>query len=346
MLEAIWREVPEIYNFAHATYNCAPHLQFGDFTILSNEGPQQGDPPSPLEFCLTIQPMLVSLTSELKIEFLDDITMAVQKDIVVNDIISIKDKTDMYGLVLNAAKCEVVYGDPLAPHDDDTLKDFQRVELENLTLLGAPVLSGRVIDKNIKQKTEKMKKAISRLPLLQAHDALTLLRNSISVPKLLYTLRTYNCSENPLLVTFDIFQRKCLTDVINIDLNEDQWTQATLTIRDGCLGIRSVAMLASSAFFASATSTLQIQNGILPARFHEVSDNAVDMATNSWRKLSGTDIPKIELRIKQKEWDRAVTNKNSTELLDRASCSVAKARLRAATAPHTGDWLLAPPISE
>ena len=57
--------------------------------------------------------MLVSLTSELKIGFLDDITMAGRKDIVVKDIISIKDKTDKYGLVLNAAKCEVVYGDPL-----------------------------------------------------------------------------------------------------------------------------------------------------------------------------------------------------------------------------------------
>ena len=67
MLEAIWREVLEIYNFAHATYHCASHLQFGDFTILFNEGPQQGDPLSSLEFCLTIQPMLVNLTSELKI---------------------------------------------------------------------------------------------------------------------------------------------------------------------------------------------------------------------------------------------------------------------------------------
>ena len=150
MLEAIWREVPEIYNFAHANYNGAPHLQFGDFTILSNEGPQQEDVLSSLEFCLTIQPMLVNLTSELKIGFLDDITMAGQKDIVVNDIISIKVQTDKYGLVLNAAKCEVVYGDPLVPHDNDTLKDFQRVKLENLTLLVAPVLPGRTIEKAIK----------------------------------------------------------------------------------------------------------------------------------------------------------------------------------------------------
>ena len=174
---------------------------------------------------------------------------------------------------------------------------------------------------------------------------MTLLRNSISVPKLLYTLRTSNCSENPLLVTFDTLQRKCLTDVINIDLSEDQWTQATLPIRDGGLGIRSVAMLAPSAFLASATSTLQIQNDILPARFNGVPDNALDMTTNSWRKLSGNDIPKIELRVKQKEWDRAVTKKNSTGLLERANGPLDKARVRAATAPHAGNWLLPPSIT-
>ena len=98
---------------------------------------------------------------------------------------------------------------------------------------------------------------------------------------MLYNLRTSNCSENPLLVTFDTLQRKCLTDVINIDLNEDQWTQAILPIRDGGLGIRSVAMLAPSASLASATSRLQIQNDILLARFHGVPDNSLDMATNA-----------------------------------------------------------------
>ena len=219
------------------------------------------------------------------------------------------------------------------------------VELENITLLGAPVLPGRAIDKAIKQKTEKTEKAISRLPLLQAHDALTLLKNSISVTKLLYTLRTSNCSENPLHVTFDTRQRKCLTDVIN---NRPQWRPVDTghSLNQGWRSwYRSVAMLAPSDFLALATSTLQIQNAILPARFHGVADNAMDVATNSWRKLSVTDIPKIELRVKQKEWDKDVTKKNSTELLDRANCPLDKARLRAATAPHAWDWLLAPPIT-
>ena len=66
MLEAVGREIPELHNFAHATCTGAPVLQFGEFTILSEEGPQQGDPLSSAEFCLTIHPLLRSLLSDLK----------------------------------------------------------------------------------------------------------------------------------------------------------------------------------------------------------------------------------------------------------------------------------------
>ena len=100
--------------------------------------------------------------------------MAGQLDIVIKDVISIKDKTDKYGLQLNAANCKVVYGDPQALHNDETLKNFQRVELEDITLknfqrveleditvLGAPVLPRRAVDTALIQKTEKLKRAIS-----------------------------------------------------------------------------------------------------------------------------------------------------------------------------------------
>ena len=109
---------------------------------------------------------------------------------------------------------------------------------------------------------------MSRLHLLQSHDALNLLSNSVSVPKLFYTLRTLECSDNPQLLKFDKLQRKCITDVININMNDIQWTQATLPVKDGGLGIRSVTVLAPSAFLASAAGTLRIQNDILPVRLH------------------------------------------------------------------------------
>ena len=76
-------------------------------------------------------------------------------------------------------------------------------------------------------------------------------------------------------------------------------------------------MLAPSAFLASAASTLGIQNYILPARFHAIPDNAVSMATNARRALSNTDIPRLDLHIKQKEWDKVITKKVQVELLEK-----------------------------
>ena len=173
-------------------------------------------------------------------------------------------KSEELGLELNAAKCEVTYGDTSTPHDDPILKTFQPIEMEDLTLLGAPNLPGLAVDKALKDKTEKLKKAMFRLHLLQSHDALNLLRNSISVPKLLYTLQTSECSHNPQLLKFDNLQRKCITDVININTNDIHWTQtqATLPVKDEGLGIRSVTVLAPSAFLASAAGTLRIQKDI------------------------------------------------------------------------------------
>ena len=41
MLKTVTKEIPELYNFAHAPYNGVSVLQFSEFTILSDEGPQK-----------------------------------------------------------------------------------------------------------------------------------------------------------------------------------------------------------------------------------------------------------------------------------------------------------------
>ena len=75
-------------------------------------------------------------------------------------------------------------------HGDSILKTLQRIAMENPTLLGAPILPERAVDKALNENTGKLEKVMSRLHLLHYHEALTLLRNSISISKLLYTLPT------------------------------------------------------------------------------------------------------------------------------------------------------------
>ena len=85
---------------------------------------------------------------------------------------------------------------------------------------------------------------------------------------------TSECSDNPQLLKFDKLQRKCITDVINITMNDNQWTQATLPVKYGGLGIRNVTVLAPSSFLALAAGTLRIQNDILPVRLHIQVDSS------------------------------------------------------------------------
>ena len=184
---------------------------------------------------------------------------------------------------------------------------------------------------------------MSRLHLLQSHDVLNLLRNSISVPKLPYTLRTSECSDNRQLLKFDKLKRKCITDVININMNDIQWTQATLPVKNGGLGIRSVIVLAPSAFLASAADTLRIQKDILPVRLHIQVDSSKVRTVDAGKKLSASDVPTEAKQRKEKKWNDLVAKKIAKELLDNASGPLDQARLRAAAAPHSGDWLLAPP---
>ena len=63
---------------------------------------------------------------------------------------------------------------------------------------------------------------------------------------------------------FDDTLRTGLSRILNVDLSNGQWLQASLPVGNGGLGVRSAMMLAPSAFLASAASTLQLQQSILP----------------------------------------------------------------------------------
>ena len=81
-----------------------------------------------------------------------------------------------------------------------------------------------------------LSRAMERLKLISAHDALMLLRNSLSAPKLLYTLRAACCVDHHQLTVFDDH----LSSICNVSLTDDQWLQASLPVRNGGLGLSVV----------------------------------------------------------------------------------------------------------
>jgi len=70
-------------------------------------GPQQDDPLGPLPFILALQPVLQSLESDLKIGFLDDVTLGGDIETMTRDVQVMAGLGPRLGLHLNLNKCEI-----------------------------------------------------------------------------------------------------------------------------------------------------------------------------------------------------------------------------------------------
>ena len=108
MLSMVAKVAPSIYNFCKNVYSFQPILDYHNKEIRSATGMQQGDPLGSLLFCITIQPILERLCSELIIGYLDDITLGGDVKSVSDDFDVIRSEGERLGLTLNIAKCELI----------------------------------------------------------------------------------------------------------------------------------------------------------------------------------------------------------------------------------------------
>jgi len=86
MLKTVPVRMPSLYQFCWFWYANTTSLQFRESTVWSAEGAQQSDPLSPLLFCMTIQPLLQSLSSELVAAYMDNVMLGGNKSTVADDI--------------------------------------------------------------------------------------------------------------------------------------------------------------------------------------------------------------------------------------------------------------------
>jgi len=112
-------------------------------------------------------------------------------EIVVFDVAEIMRIGAEIVVSLNVSKCELIaHSDAVI--SDTLLQSFNRVEIEDATLLGAPLFPGPALDRAWAERCEKLAKAADRLSAINAQDALihVLLRYSFSAPKVLHLLRS------------------------------------------------------------------------------------------------------------------------------------------------------------
>ena len=347
MLKSVLEKVPLVFPLAFTSYCQPTFLFFGNYIIHSCEGVQQGDPLGPLLFCLAIQDLITSLKSEFNVFYLDDGTLGESLEDIKSDLAHLKELALNFGLKLNCSKSELICVEDATR--DSILSHFPSLRdtpPERATLLGSPIGGIEAIEIILQQKMTNLEKLGERLKVLQAHDALCLLRNAFSLPKLLYTLRTAPCYQSILLSSFDCLQRSLLESICNIHLTDSAWLQASLPATFGGLGVRSAVMLAPSAFLASAAGCASLSQVILPERLHNQDSNVCTEAMLAWSSASPVAVvsPTGSDATRQKFWDLPIIEGHFESLLATAD-SRGRARLLASKQKESGAWLTSPPVS-
>ena len=268
MLSSVGELAPDILPFVHSAYSSPSSLYYGNDILQSSEGVQQGDPLGPLLFCLSLYHLHSQMRSEFCILYLDDVTFGGNVEDLEHDLRVFQQEAAELGLWLNQRKSEIICNDSLVPSPILALIPDAAITDPNIAcLLGSPIGNIESTSKAIVEKARLLEIMGDRLQHLEAHDALLLLRHSLAIPKLLFTLRTAPSFLSPSLSLYDDKLRSIVSSITNSHLTSEDhaWTQATLPVKYGGLGIRSAVQLAPSAFLASAAGSSDLAHQLLPS---------------------------------------------------------------------------------
>ncbi|XP_055329721.1 uncharacterized protein LOC129582262 isoform X2 [Paramacrobiotus metropolitanus] len=300
MLQCVLQHFPEYYPFVLSAYGAPSVLSCSgsDEDLSSATGIQQGDPMGPLLYCLVSLLFCINLCSRLKVFFLDDGALGGTVEEVAEDLVSIITASSAAGLQLNPAKCEMLLIGGSVEEREVAKNRLHSIapgaivlQPETVTFLGAP-LTDEAITHSLQQKIASLKIFADRLRLLSAHHGFYLLRNCLSIPKLMYTLRCSPCWKVPeLLDEFDGHVKEVLEEITNTELDGQVYTQATLPVAKGGLGVRRAKALAPSAFLASMFSTRQLTSRI----YNGDTEKLVNAACECWKRESACEELPLDL---------------------------------------------------
>ena len=327
----------------------------GGNSCRSQTGGPQGDPLGPAMFALAVDPCARAVTAPLNVWYLDDGTIAGPVDVVVDDLQRLRTALSAVGLTLNAAKCEVTFlgapdsafRDPAIDAVRAALPNVTETELDNLYLLGSPLTDGDIAAAGEAASTI-VERLCARLRGLDSHTAVFFLSHHVSAPRLAYLLRSAPAfKEQVTLKNIDDAVRATFEAVANVTTSPEAWEQASLPVKLGGLGIRSVVALALPSFIASSNAVLPLVRSICPDAAVYQHSASLEEAVSAFQELTGLDrhhLPAGDHASVQRAWDTLASTVTRDRLLNSAN-QVHRARLLAACEPHTAAWIQAVPVS-
>ena len=203
----------------------------------------------------------------------------------------IKQQAADIGLTCNTSKCEICYLTAANDYNNDSTTTFEgtiTVQRDNLTLLGA-ALGAQSLESLLNHHTEQLKRFQNNLMQLHSHDAFYLLKHCLSIPTLLFSLRTSPCFASVhTLHTLDRCLQDTVSAVLNVSIGKYEWVQASLPAKMGGLGIPSPCVIAGAAFISSFKSSQTLASTLAGPT---ASPPCVQEALDEWQSVSDSPIP-------------------------------------------------------
>jgi len=141
--------------------------------------------------------------------------------------------------------------------------NIKLIEKKSLRLLGSPILE-ESFDDFVEENVQNFCNCLDRLQKINSHMAYNIIKYCLFVPKFTYVLRCCQLWKYPILLQkLDDIVKHTLVSIINIPLDNRSWSQASLPIRLGGLGIRKISCVSLPAFLSSVNSTKSLANSIL-----------------------------------------------------------------------------------
>ena len=147
---------------------------------------QQGDPLGLLIFCLTIHSTLLQFKSEFLVGYMDGIMIGRPVASVASDIKVTVDDGSAKGKYLNVIKCKLISDE--MPPSIALLGHFFHVKSDDISLLGAPLLTDKALDIALEKKYTELERVSERVQFITSCDVSVLLKLLCNSPRLMHTV--------------------------------------------------------------------------------------------------------------------------------------------------------------
>ena len=347
-LELVKEKFPEIYHWVRCCYMGSPLLLYGTYTLSSSEGTQQGDPLGPALFSMVLKLVtdrIISICKELDLNvwYLDDGVIGCDTVSVAKALEILQKEGPEYGLHVIMPKCELYY-----PSNSNFNRNLFPAELKvmpnGIDIMGVPIGSADFCTAYFNGRLSKLNLLIKIDDIENTQVSFLLLNKCVAYCRFAFFSRTsINPATFEVFKQFDCYIRKTLESLVGSSTTDSQWKQATLGIRLGGLGLRSVYEHRYAAYAASLELCKENLGKVVKGDKLLEDLGLNDVITNYNTQVEPADYidsNKIRRQFELSDKIQRKTIKELREPLDK----VHQGRLACLQGPLSSGWLTAVPV--